>query len=506
MSRVVSLPHLVVAVNGAPLDEAGVHALGSVRVQQRLSCPSQCELVFVDPPGASDIVSVFSPGNRLRLAASGQPGPLFVGEVTAVEHVYGAANERELRVRAYDHLHRLRKRQPVRAHVQLTPQDLARELVVDLDLTVEASEPGPLWQRLFQHDQSDLALLVDVTEQCGLYCILREDVLHLSSLAGMGDPVPLVLGESLHEASLEVNGDPACRSVTATGWNALRVETHQSTASSAREGRTAAAHVSPDRLGGNGERSLTGRGVETARHAEALAQAELDRRIANEVTFQGVAEGDTRLQPGTPVDISGVADRLAGRYVLTAATHIIDHRRGYVTELSTVPPPPRPRPVGTVATLGLVTQVNDPENLGRVRVRLSAYEDLDTEWMQVLSAGAGGGKGLTMLPNVDDQVLVLFSLGDPGQGVVLGGLYGMQGSPDSGVESGSVRRYSLQTSGGLRVQLDDAHDTMRLENQQGSYVEFSPRRFHLHAASDLTMEAPGRSVTIRGQKIDFQRG
>ncbi|MEX2430572.1 MAG: phage baseplate assembly protein V [Dehalococcoidia bacterium] len=506
MSRVVPLPHLAIAVNGVPFNGAGADTLGSVRIRQRLSCPTQCELVFVDPPSGSDVATEFSPGRTLRVAASGQPLPLFLGEVTAVEHVYGAANEREVRVRAYDPLHRLRKRQPVCAHVQLTAKDLARELVADLGLSVEASEPGPLRQRLFQYDQSDLDLFVEVTEQCGLYFTLRENVLHLLTLAGIGEPVPLMLGESLLEANLEVNGGPACRFVTASGWNALRVETHKSTVSIAREGRTVAAQVSPASMGGNGKRSLMGEDIENARHAEALAQAELDRRVAGEVTFQGVTEGDARLQPGARVEVRGVDDTLAGRYVLTAATHIIDHRRGYVTEVSSVPPPPQGRSPGTVAALGLVTQVNDPRDLGRVRVKLSAYEDLETEWMQVLSAGAGNGKGLTIVPEVDDRVLVLLPLGNPSQGVVLGGLYGMQGSPDSGVESGSVRRYSLQTSGGLRIQLDDTKDTIRMENKQGSYVEFSAKQFRLHAAADLTVEAPGQTVVIRARKIDFQRG
>jgi len=477
-----------------------------VRIDQRLSCPTQCELVFIDPSAMSEIGSTFSPGSALRLSTSGHPLPMFTGEVTAVEHVYGSSGEREVRVRAYDRLHRLRKRQPVRVHVQLTPEDLARELTTDLGISVEATESGPLRQRIFQHYQSDLDLLVEHTNRCGLYFFLEDNVLQLMTLAGMGEPRSLRLGESLLEATLEVNGDPACRSVTASGWNALRVEPHQSTASRARDGRNVAAQVTPDRMGSNGQRTLTGTEVESVRHTEALAQAELDRRIAREVTFRGVAEGDSRLQPGTSVDVSGVADPVSGRYVLTAVTHVIDHRRGVVTEFSTEPPPRHRRPGGAVATLGVVTQVNDPQNLGRVRVELSAYDDLETPWMQVLSAGAGSGKGLTMLPDVDDHVLILFPLSEPGQGVVLGGLYGMEGPPDSGVESGAVRRYTLQTSSGLHVRLDDEHDTIRLENRQGSYVELSPDQVHLHAAAALTIEAPGQSITIRGQRIDFQRG
>jgi phage baseplate assembly protein gpV len=102
-------------------------------------------------------------------------------------------------------------------------------------------------------------------------------------------------------------------------------------------------------------------------------------------------------------------------------------------------------------------------------------------------------------------VLVLLAHEDPGQGVVLGGLYGMPGAPDSGVEQGAVQRFTLLTRGGQRVRLDDAHHTIRVENSQGSFVELSPTKVKVHAAADLEIEAPGKAVVIRGQTIDMER-
>ena len=110
-----------------------------------------------------------------------------------------------------------------------------------------------------------------------------------------------------------------------------------------------------------------------------------------------------------------------------------------------------------------------------------------------------------MLPDVGDHVLLLFAHEDPGEGVVLGGLYGMPGPPDSGVEGSSVRRYTLLTPGGQRVCLDDARHVIRVEDSSGSYLNLSPNKVTVHAAADLDIEAPGRSVTIRGENIDFER-
>ena len=506
MSHLLSLPEVLVEAEGVALATEDLQALGEVRVQQRLSLPTLCEMTFSDPPGSLAGVARLAPGTALRVMVAGQQEPLFVGQVTAVEHGYEPARRREIRVRGYDLLHQLRKRQAVRAHVQVTTRDLAQELVADLGLTVQAAEPGPLWPRLIQHRQSDFELLQEVAERCGLYLAVRGNVLHLLTLQGIGETLPLALGETLLEARIEINADAVCRLVAAAGWDPSRIETHEGQAWHARVGRAVAAEVAPERVGGSGKRELVDEGTPNDDHAAGIAQAELDLRTAREVTLWGVAEGDPRLRPGTPVEVTGVADAVAGRYVLSAITHLIDARKGFVSEISSYPPAPRPRARSSVAAPGVVTQIDDPAKLGRVRVSLLTYGNVETDWMGVLSAGAGVGKGFMTLPDIGDHVLVLFAHEYPGQGVVLGGLYGVQEPPDVGIDGGVVRRYTLLTPGGQRIRLDDGQQTIRLENSGGSYCELSPQKVRVHAAVDLEIEAPGQRVVIRGKNIDFERG
>jgi phage protein D/phage baseplate assembly protein gpV len=503
---VLSIPQVLIESDGASLSSTELHALTEVRVQQRLSLPTLCELTFRDPPGPLDVAQRLSPGTTLRVSVQNQALPLFEGEVTAVEHVYGPTNWREVRIRSYDVLHRLRKQQEVRAHVQVTVEDLARELTADVGLSVQAEEAGPLWQLLIQHNQSNLELLQEVAARCGLYITVRQDTLHLLTLRGIGDPVPLSLGESLLEARIDINGDPACRTVTATGWDVLLAQTHESSASDARVGREVAAGVSPENVGGDGKREIVGEVTQDDTHASGLAYAELDLRVAHEVTLWGIAEGNPLLRPGSRVEVSGVAAELAGRYVLTSVTHTIDSRMSFLSEISSTPLAARIRSTGVGVTPAEVTQLDDPEGLGRVRAKLLTYAEVETGWMGVLTPGAGANKGLVMLPNVGDLVLVLFSHEDPAQGVVLGGLYGVGGAYDPGVTDGAVKRYTLRTPGGHVILLDDENKKLRLENSEGSYIEFMPEGVSLHAATDLEIEAPGKSIVIRGQTIDFQRG
>jgi phage baseplate assembly protein gpV/phage protein D len=505
MATRTGLPRVTVAAGGVPLPGGTLRALGQVRVQQRLSQPALCELTFYDPPGPLTAASLLRLGTELRVSVDGWQVPLFEGDITAVEHAYGPASGRELHVRGYDRLHRLRKRGEPRAYVQVDLQDLAQELVTDLGIAVRAAERGPIWPRIIQHRQSDFELLEELAGQCGMYLTLQEGVLHLMTLEGIGSPLPLALGEQLLEARVEASAEPACRAVTASGWNPLQVEVYEGRAASPRVGRQVLAEAAPDRVGGSFERHRPGEVLRDHRHAEAVAQSELDRRTAREVTLWGLAQGDPRMQPGRPLIVTGIAERFAGRYTVTTVTHTIDSHKGFVSEFSTTTPPPHEVTPGAVAALGVVTRVDDPDRQGRVRVSLPAYGDVETEWMHVLTAGAGENKGLMMLPDVSDRVLVLFSHGDPGQGVVLGALYGARGTPDSGVEGTGIRRYTLLTPGGQRILMDDALHRIRVSDSTGSYVELSPERVRLHAAVNLELEAPGKSVTIRGQRIDFER-
>ncbi len=504
MPSIHTLPKLTVELDGSLLAPTDDSRLSSIRVQQRLSQPTLCELTFIDPTGSLGSDARLMPGVAIGVRVQGQGTPLFEGEVTALEYCYDPTQGREVRLRGYDRLHRLRQSHPVRAHVQVTTADLARDLVSPLGIAVLPEEDGPLWQRLIQDRQSDLDLLTTVAERSGLYWVLRPEGLQLITLAGTGVALPLDWGTSLLEARVEVNRNLSVRSVHTAGWNPQRMESHGGTATTAPIGREVRADVRPYPEG-NGERTLVNQTVQGDHQAEAIAQAALNCSRAQEITLWGVAEGNPELRPGTRIVVRNLAPQLVGQYVLTSVTHLINPRQGYLTELSTAPPAPRFQPQPTSTTLGLVTQVNDPDGLGRVQVSLPAYRDVETGWMAILTPGAGAGKGLVSLPDVGDQVLVLCPQGDPAQGIVLGSVYGVNTAPDWGIEAGRVKRHTWLTPGGQRVQLDDVQQQIRLDNSDGSYIELTPTRVVVHAQRDLTLEAPGQTVVIRGQHIAFER-
>lgn len=516
-----SATQVVIDIDGHELAQAGARALSSIVVEQGLAMPTQCEVVF-DGLALAELSAALQPGTPLRLGLVGDDTRLFSGDVTVVEHIHAPDGERQLRVRAYDRLHRLRKRQTVRAFVDLDPAELARELVADTGLNVVAHGDLPRWDRIVQARQSDLRLLIEVTERSGLYPSVRDDELHLLTLAGSGDVVPLRLGVDLFETQLELSGEPAVRRVRATGWASGSAEPFDVVSTAAEIGRAVDIAVDPTSVGGDGVRQLIDAGAPSEDRARALAQAELDRAVTNEVILRGVAAGNPRLRPGARIDVRGLDAAYQGSYVIVTARHTLDAERGYLVELSTEAPEPRIEPPQATRTLlGRVLSVADPDRRGRVQVALATHHDIESSWLQVLAPGAGANKGFVALPDVEDRVLVLLPDGDPAQGVVLGGLYGSEGPYDSGVEGPGVRRYSVRTRSGQVVRMDDEAGELRLEDASGGVVvlsdqhirvasatgneiELGPDRLLIHSATDLVIEAPGKDIKIRGASIDFE--
>ncbi len=494
MKQAQGLPELIVTLGGRRLNVAETSGIVRVRVHQQLGLPTQCLVTWRADTAAIEP----SAGDALRIEIGGHREPLFAGEVTVVEHAYGADASREVRVRAYDALHRLRKRQFTRLHADTDLKALAEALVAGTGLGVDGPQL-PLGD-VYQCGRSDLDLLTEACSRSGRYPLVDGDTLRLVGLVGDGEPMPVEYGSSLHAAEVEISDEPAFRSVQASWWDPIpaRADTAETSDLSALAG--VRADAAPGAVGGGGPLLRTDDVGDAP--ADQLAQAELDVRAMGEVSARLVLEGDPALRIGRRVAVTGLRASLEGTYVVTEATHEID-ASGYETVVSTRPPePPPPRPRDQV-TLGLVDDVTDPEDRARVRVRLPAYPDLVTPWVPVLVAAAGKGKGVVALPDAGDTVLVLLPARDPARAIVLGGLYG-EGSPPYGEGASRGTDIVLHTQDGQQVRLDAAAHTVHLEDGHGSLVELGPDLLRITSATDLVIEAPGHAMTVRARTVDFE--
>ncbi|MCG5501138.1 phage baseplate assembly protein V [Ectothiorhodospira lacustris] len=500
MKPAQSLPRIT--LEGVQLPDG--FCLATLRLVQRLDAPSQCELCWSTPwpdPDQRDQPDFPAIGRLLTVALASHP--LFSGEITALEYLHEPSGGFTLRLRAYDALARLQRRQSLSTHVEVTTAELLRTLCTAADMTVEEAveEEGPLWSRIIPRFPHDLALLRHYCGRSGLHFHLREGAVCLLT------PTPptaadreLVLGKDLFEAAIEDNRLRQVDAVQVLGW-----DPHTGVA---RQGITPLPFRSDPDPGPALARTLPGRPLAGEAEALALARSEAVRLRHEGLTFEGVAEGDAQLRPGMWVTPRGLATGGLPPFLLTAVVHSVDTRQGYQCELSSRPQPQDPPSPMQTLVLGEVCDVADPESRGRVQVLLDSYAEAVSPWLLVTQPGAGRDKGLVALPEVGDQVVVALPEGDPARGIVLGGIYGGEGPP-RGLgrtrRGRSQRPYLLTTRGGQRIEFNDGDGSIRLQNRSGSYLHLTPEGIVLHAAGTLVLESPEEPLTLRARTIDMEQ-
>lgn len=174
------------------------------------------------------------------------------------------------------------------------------------------------------------------------------------------------------------------------------------------------------------------------------------------------------------------------------------------------------------AYLAQVVSLDDPASLNRVQVRLIAFDDCTHQdapmWARVVCPFAGNDRGAFLMPDVDDEVLVVFQNGDPSYPLVLGGLWnGTAASPAD--FSGGQNRYKVirskngvkltlddqqgqetfivETPGGQKVTLKDGPGSVVIEDANGNSIEL--------ATSGITVTAAA-NVKVSAAKVDVSAG
>ena len=128
-------------------------------------------------------------------------------------------------------------------------------------------------------------------------------------------------------------------------------------------------------------------------------------------------------------------------------------------------------------SIGLVTEVGDPNGRFRVKVKLLSHYGPDGQeyemWARVTVPIAGAGYGTVFMPDVDDEVLVGFIEGDPTHPIVLGSMFnGVATPPHNPEDSGSVKRWSITGHKGTTVDIDESRSSkVTIKTKNGVKVE-----------------------------------
>lgn len=111
----------------------------------------------------------------------------------------------------------------------------------------------------------------------------------------------------------------------------------------------------------------------------------------------------------------------------------------------------------------IVTNVQDPERSGRVRVCLPALPGKpETGWARVVQPAAGAGRGFYWLPHTNDEVLVAFERGQANRAFVLRALWNCKDAPMSAAYTDENTAVMLQSRSGHQVILDDTSGSEKI--------------------------------------------
>ena len=120
-----------------------------------------------------------------------------------------------------------------------------------------------------------------------------------------------------------------------------------------------------------------------------------------------------------------------------------------------------------------VLDVVDPEKLGRVLIRLPRSQDDLEAWARVATLMVGNNRGSWFVPDVGDEVLVIFEAGDPRCPYVIGALWNDRDRPPETMDTaGQNNLKMIRSRSGIRISLDDGdgQETLKLETPAGQTV------------------------------------
>ncbi len=271
-------------------------------------------------------------------------------------------------------------------------------------------------------------------------------------------------------------------------------------------------------------------------------QPQLNKRVdqhkaatARDMVVMSGNSDNPHLNAGTLIDITGEAtnEHDHGKFIITAVSHSISGTLSYQNNFTAmpaqmqVPPPPRlTRPVSE-SQRAVVTDNQDPDKLGRVRVQFPWQEDGETTpWLRCIQPYAGKGDkgglhGFHFIPEIGTEVLVGFEHDNPDRPFVLGNVYHGKSAPTPWYSDGNANKV-IRTRNGNEIRLvdsggkekihiyhrenDDHYNEIRLEMEGEGTITIETKGQLDLKAKNINLEAE-ENITLRaGADLNFTAG
>lgn len=459
-----------------------------------------------------------------RDAQNDAPLDLIQGEITALETQFSEQTQAPIIIRGYDVSHRLHRGLHNRSFQNMTDSDVVQKIAEEVQIEIGQIDPsGEPHDYLFQENQTNMTFLRSRAARIGFELFVHDHKLHFRRPQVSGDPLKLTWLNEIRSFHVRVTSTEQVQSVEVRGWDYTTKTPIVATA----QREQVLTETDQDTIGSEASTLFEGmreapkwivcdRPIFKRKEADAMAQALCNELGGEFVVADARAEGNPQIRPGLQVQLDELGP-YTGKYYVTETRHIYAERT-YETEfavrglrggdfLHLLTPSMSVKP-GQTPLVGIVTDNEDPEGMGRVKVKFPTLtEDHNSNWARVVSIGAAAGRGFDCLPEIDDEVLVTFEHGDIHRPYILGGVWNGEDMPPNtigkNVQNGKVRLRTFQTRSGHKIQfIEEDQDT-----KAGICVEtIGGHVFRLNdSEQDITVNSTG-NINIQAKGEVFIQG
>jgi uncharacterized protein involved in type VI secretion and phage assembly len=533
-----------IEVAGTPLVPEIDSLIEQIVVDDSHTLPDMFMLRFRDPAHEVLDKAGLTLGAKVKIFGGPVGGEakilLISGEVTGLEAEIDETGTHVV-ARGYDVLHRLQRGRNTRTFVDTTEADIVQRVAQAAGIELgEIENPPGIHPLVSQANQSDLDFLRGRAREIGFDLAVRGDKLYFQQPVDSAGapatgtlqtdtPLALVLGANLNAFLPRITAAEQVNQVEVRGWDPDTQQTVIGTAQASTTSvdlggntpSTAASAFSSDSKFVVGDRPLR-KTDDAQRVADAVAE-QIGSAFAE---ADGIADGDPLLKAGTAISIAGVGKPFEGRYTVTASRHVIGPG-GYRTHFTVSgrqersllglasqgdtsgDPSAGGAPIYGVV-IGIVSDCDDPERQGRVKLKLPwLSDDYASDWARVVSPGAGKERGIAFVPEVNDEVLVAFERGDVRSPFVLGGLWSSQNeTPETNlVSGGAVDQRVLQSRNKHRILLSDRDGSEGLEIASGDgqhVIKISQDGQSIEITTSGTVKIKGQSLELQGTSVSIK--
>lgn len=161
-------------------------------------------------------------------------------------------------------------------------------------------------------------------------------------------------------------------------------------------------------------------------------------------------------------------------------------------------------------TVGIVTNNQDPDGQGRIRVKLPwLSNEEESFWARVLTPMAGNDRGFYFLPEVDDEVLVAFEHGRAEFPYILGSLWNGQDAPPESNDDGENNMRTIKSRSGHIIRLNDTDGEEKIEIIDKSesnqiIIDTAENTVTIVADSDITIQTGNGKLILSGNGIEIK--